>query len=73
MKYEPWLWDERPNAPEGFIPAWWWMCGGNDPCDLPPAVFDRLTGGELLTPTSGRCYPTREEALQDLAQAEASK
>lgn len=34
---------------------------------LPPAVFDRLTGGTLLPLMGIRIYPSREEAEEALA------
>lgn len=81
MKYEPWLWDERPYAPDGFVPVWMWFDGGAwfdggsfnfVTGELPRKVFDRLTAGTPMPSAFARTYLTRGEALQDLAQAEVA-
>lgn len=72
--YDPWLWDESERVPE-FVLMWhWWRCTGPNhgtPADLPPAIFERLSGG-CANDFYFRQYQTREEALQDLAQAWAA-
>jgi hypothetical protein len=67
MKYAPHY--------DGF--AYWWFSDraneGMGEGAIPPALFVRLAGGTLERSVAGRYYPTREEAIQALAQAEASK
>lgn len=73
--HEPWLWDERPYAPDGFVPVWMWFDGESAhpdqllPHELTRPVFERLTAGTDAAYMFARTYPTRGEALQDLAQA----
>ncbi len=53
--------------------AWWWHTDrfneGMGLGVIPHATFRRSAAGTLMLELGGRCYATREEALQDLAQA----
>jgi hypothetical protein len=59
---------------DGF--AWWWFTDraneGMGEGVIPHAVFVRLTGGTSERAVAGRYYPTREEAMQVLAQAKVT-
>ena len=62
--YEPMVWNR-----EGAVV--WWVGRRDipsDTSDLPPSVFYRLTGGYPVT-SKCRWYPTRQHALQALAES----
>ena len=56
--------------------AYWWFTDrvedGMGEGAIPHAVFLRLTAGKYEWSVGGRYYKTRNEALQDLAQAWAA-
>ncbi len=66
----------REYAPINVVGRWTWFIdyGCNLACDLPPAIFHKLTGGKRNSGHAPmwRDYDTAEEAQRDREQAEGS-
>lgn len=67
--------ENRPHK-SLFMESWAWQkqCSGavGLPDFLPPAIFKRLTRGELHRDRLWRTYATEEEAMDDMREAARS-